>query len=539
MNSSVIIETDVLVVGYGPVGAALACFLGQYGAKALIIDKATDIFLAPRAIALDNEALRILQMAGLAEDAFARIAIPYVRMHCPYVGEFARINTSGSIDGHAKLSTFYQPDLERALRAEVSRHGSVQTRLGVELQAFTQDAAGVRATLQQANGATLTVHAKYLVGADGASSLVRRAIGQDFQGQTYAEDWLIVDAQNVPTPIDHVEFICNPRRPTPHMVAPGNRERWEFMLAPGETREQMEQPEAIRELLRAWGEPAQMHIERKAVYRFHARSCESFRKGRVFLVGDAAHITPPFVGQGLVAGLRDVANLGWKLAWVTRGAAAASILDSYDQERRPHAKAMIGLARLMGHLVMPRNAALAILIHGFMWLLRQIPGLRELFEELGVKPKNCFGRGLFARGRGKLRRGGCIVQALVRDGEGRYLLSDDALGPRLALVGFGIDPLRHLHPELRKVWEAHGGRVLQFCLRGEALHRGEPCYEDLSGALVPGAAPYGWSAVVRPDRTILHDGPVAEVDHLVRDALALLTSTRAAPLASIPGVSAT
>lgn len=539
MTVSSILHTDVLVVGYGPVGAALGCFLGQYDTQTLIVDRATDIFMAPRAIALDNEALRILQMAGLGEDAFARVAIPHVRMHCRYVGEFARINTSGSIDGHAKLSTFYQPEMERALRAQVARHGSVQTELGVELTAFAQNGDGVRATLQHADGRTLTVHAKYLVGADGASSLVRKAIGQDFEGQTYAEDWLIVDAQKVPRPIDHIEFICDPKRPTPHMVAPGERERWEFMLQPGETREQMETPDAIRELLRPWGEPGQMHIERKAVYRFHARTCESFQKGRVFLVGDAAHITPPFVGQGLVAGLRDVANLGWKLAWVLRGQAAPAILDSYDQERRPHARAMIGLARLMGHLVMPRNAALAILIHGGLRLLRRIPGLREYFEELGIKPKNCFGRGLFARGRGKLRRGSCIVQALVRDDDGRHLLSDDALGPQLALVGFGLDPARHLNPELRAVWEQHGGRIVQFCLRGETLHRGEHAYEDLSGALVPGTAPYGWCAVVRPDRTILHDGPIGEVDRVVHEAVALLVPQQPAPSTQSLGVSKT
>lgn len=536
MTASSILHTDVLVVGYGPVGAALGCLLGQYGTPTLIVDKATDIFLAPRAIALDNEALRILQMAGLPENAFDRVTIPHVRMHCPYVGEFSRVNTSGSIDGHAKLSTFYQPDMERALRAEVARHDSVKTCLGVELLALAQDRDGVEATLRQADGRALTVHAKYLVGADGASSLVRKAIGQDFQGQTFAEDWLIVDAQKVPKPIDHVEFICDPKRPTPHMVAPGGRERWEFMLQPGETREQIETPQAIRELLRPWGEPEQMHIERRAVYRFHARACASFQKDRVFLVGDAAHITPPFVGQGLVAGLRDVANLAWKLAWVLRGNAVPAILESYDQERRPHAKAMIALARLMGHLVMPRNAVLAILVHGLMRVLRLIPGLREFFEELGIKPKNRFRRGLFKRGRGRLTHGACMPQAIVRDGQGRYLLSDDALGPQMALVGFGLDPGRMLGPELRQTWEQSGGRLVQFCLQGETLHRGQHCYEDLTGALVPGAAPYGWCAVVRPDRTVLHDGPVAEADRLVREALTLLTQSGTENPTSMSGV---
>ncbi|MDF6614309.1 FAD-dependent monooxygenase, partial [Escherichia coli] len=153
-------------------------------------------------------------------------------------------------------------------------------------------------------------------------------------------------------------------------------------------------------------------IERKAVYRFHARTVDRFSVGRAFLVGDAAHITPPFVGQGLVAGLRDAANLSWKLAWVLQGRADARILDTYDEERRPHAKAMINLARFMGKLVMPRSAPIALLTHGLMRLTRLVPGLRSQFEELRIKPKNAFKTGLFVKGCSstKLMRGGVIPQ---------------------------------------------------------------------------------------------------------------------------------
>jgi 3-(3-hydroxy-phenyl)propionate hydroxylase len=351
--------------------------------------------------------------------------------------------------------------------------------------------------------------------------VVRGAIGQEFKGRSYAEDWLIVDAQNVPKPIDHVEFLCDHHRPTPHMVAPGGRERWEFMLKPGETREQMEQLDAIRVLLKPWGGPEQMHIERRAVYRFHARCCESFLKGRVLLAGDAAHITPPFVGQGLVAGLRDAANLCWKLAWVVRGHASPEILNSYDRERRPHAKAMIALARAMGQVVMPRNAPTAIVVHGFMRLMRVMPSTRRFFEELGAKPKQDFREGLFASGRGKLRRGGCIPQTIVRDEQGRMCLSDDIFGPHMTLVGFGLDPSRHLTSRAREAWSARGGRIVQVCVRGEALHRGEHLAEDLTGALVPGLAPYGWAAVLRPDRTVVTDGAVTEAERLVQETLRL------------------
>ncbi|WP_435610175.1 bifunctional 3-(3-hydroxy-phenyl)propionate/3-hydroxycinnamic acid hydroxylase [Pseudomonas knackmussii] len=513
---------DVLIIGNGPVGAALAALLGRYGVQALVLDKARDILPMPRAIALDNEALRILQLAGLAEDAFDKIVIPEVRMHCPMVGQFGRANTSGSLDGHPKLVTFYQPDLERSLRAQQRRFDSVRSVGGFELQDLAQDAGGVSATLLGEDGMQQTVRARYLVGADGASSRVRSLIGQDFQGRSYSEDWLIVDASGRERQaIDHVEFICDHRRPTPHMPAPGGRERWEFMLQAGETREQMESDERIAALLERWIARDDLKIERKAVYRFHARCCERFQSGRVFLVGDAAHITPPFVGQGLVAGLRDAANLAWKLAWVLDGRAAPGILDSYDEERRPHAREMIGLAKLMGRLVMPSSAPMALLGHGLMRGLRLVPPLRRHFEELEIKPKNVFRNGLFvppARGR-RLRRGGLFPQGLVRASNGAIGLSDDVLGDRLTLVGLGVDPRAQLDSALQRRWEKAGGAYLQVGLHGQKGNAATPFVEDIGQALLGGGSA-GSLAVVRPDRIVMHEGLHGAT--LLHESLALL-----------------
>ncbi|ATB41327.1 3-(3-hydroxyphenyl)propionate hydroxylase [Cystobacter fuscus] len=528
-------KIDVLVVGFGPVGAVVASLLGGHGVSTLVIDRSPELLTHPRAIALDNEALRILQLAGLAEDAFTTLAIPYVRMHSPYCGEFARFNTSGAIDGHPKLVTFFQPELERALRANVAPHTTVHTALGVELTELEERGETVLAKLKRSDGSTVSVEAAYVVGADGASSRVRRLIGLDFQGHTYAEDWLIVDARNVPRPIDHVEFLCDPRRPTPHMVAPGGRERWEFMLRPGESPEEIATDESIRRLLSRWGRAEDMVLERKAVYRFHARVADAFRRGRVFLAGDAAHITPPFVGQGLVAGLRDAANLAWKLAWVLRNHAAPSILDSYDTERRPHAKTMIAMARRMGRLVMPGNAAVAISTHGLMRLSRLIPPLSGYLENLGFKPRNRFARGLFVEGRtsSNLVRGGVLPQGWLRGADGSTRLSDDVFGPSLTLIGFGLDTSERLDAATRADFAASGGRVVQIRHRGQRLHRAAhgDSWEDLHEALIPGAAPFGWAALVRPDRTVLHDGPVSEVNRLVREALVLLGAPRAADAA--------
>jgi 3-(3-hydroxy-phenyl)propionate hydroxylase len=513
---------DVLLVGLGPVGAAAANLLGRYGVRTLVIDKAKEIYTAPRAIVLDNEALRILQMAGLEEGAFATRVIPRVEMHSPLFGNYGHIYAAGHVDCHPQLVTFFQPELERVLRERLVQHASVQVALSVELVGYGDDGDGVTATLRAEDGALYTVRAGYLVGADGSHSRVRQAAGIPFDGKTFTQDWLVVDAIDVPQAIDHVEFICDPRRPSPHMAAPGNRQRWEFMLHPGETREQMEHPDQIRKLLAPWCDADQVTIERTAVYRFHARIVDRFSRGRVFLAGDAAHITPPFVGQGLCAGLRDVANLCWKLAWVTQGRASPAILDSYDTERRPHAKVIIQMALWMGRLVMPRNRLAAFGVHGLMTVLQAIPFTRPWFQELRFKPSNAFRQGLFQPGRARLRRGGPLPQGLVRRrADEPCVLSDDVFGQSLALVGFGCDPLPLLAPDLAEAWATAGGRIVHLRHRGQDGHP-DRSWEDMTDALVPKTAPVGWIAVVRPDRTVLHDGPVARLDAVVREALALL-----------------
>lgn len=518
-------DYDVVLIGLGPVGAALACLMGAYGLRVCVLEKSTDIFQAPRAIALDHEALRILQAAGLPEGSFSTISIQSVHMHSPYQGRYNRIDTAGGMDGHPKLVTFFQPELERVLRQRLAGYSNVDVRLGWELLSMEDGAQGVSAQVRAPHGQASTVQARYLVGADGATSTVRRLLGLDFQGETYAEDWLVVDVQNAPKPIDHIEFICNPERPVPHMPAPGNRQRWEFKLQPGETREQMERPEVIQKLLSPWDPQQQATIERVAVYRFHARVADSFRRGRVFLVGDAAHITPPFAGQGLVAGLRDAGNLAWKLAWVCQGRARVALLESYDTERRPHAKEIIDVAKLMGRMVMPRNKPLALFTHSLVRLLRMVPRLRRFIETSDIKPPHRFHAGAFVRGRAGrgLLRGGLFPQAWVRhdSAHGAVIQSDEALGCRLVLVGLGLDPTSALSAATRAVWEAAGGSMLTLLPRGQfALG----AYEDMAGSLVGVALPLHHVVVVRPDRAVVHDGAAQDADAVVRQALSALAA---------------
>lgn len=501
------IEVDVLVVGYGPVGASLAALLGKYGTKAMVIDKAKDIFDMPRAIALDNEALRILQLVGLSDKSFDQIAINEVRMHCPYVGKFGRANTAGTIDGHPKLVTFYQPELEMALRQLVDQNGEVQVELETELLHFEQHRDHVSATLMKAGGDEYIVKSRYLVGADGASSRIRQLIGQGFTGETYKEDWLVVDAKkNQQQAMNYVEFVCDPKRPTPHMPAPGGRERWEFMLQPDEQKSEMECPEKVTELLAPWDNASQITTERQAVYRFHARCCDCFQQDRVFLVGDAAHVTPPFVGQGLVAGLRDVANLAWKLSWVTTHRLNTKVMESYDLERRPHAKAMIDLAKFMGKLVMPRSVPKAILIHGMMRLIRFLPPARRYLDELKIKPDNSFKQGLFCKTKktSKLKAGSHLPQELWRSPNG-IEMSDEVLGDQFVVIGVGVDPRANLDNSIVEKWQSVGGGFIHLGTRGHEPDGSIPFVESLGNTIID-SVEQPWIIVVRPDRLIMAEG---------------------------------
>ena len=526
---------DVLLVGLGPVGATLANLLGRQGVRVLAIDRATTLFDKPRAIVLDNEALRILQQAGLRDGDFSKVVIPQVKYHSPLFGCFARIDTARVVDGHPVLVSFHQPELEAALRRRLAGHASVEVALGVALQDFVDHGQSVLATLEDAGGAVRKVQARYLVGADGAGSQVRHKLKLDFQGRTFAQDWLIVDARNVPAPIDHVEFLCDPRRPTPRMVAPGGRQRWEFMLRKGERPSDMEHPDQVRALLAPWCDPKDITIERTAVYRFHARDARRFSKGRCFLVGDAAHITPPFAGQGLVSGLRDVANLGWKLTGVVQGRLREEVLDSYDLERRPHARKIINLARFLGMLVMPSNRVVAAAVHGAIRAIRLLPAGRAAFDDLKIKPPQVFDDGLFWRDRGarRLLAGSMLPQARVRVGDGPVTgLSDDVLGAAWSLIGFGVDPARIDDGVLLERWHRIGGKTWQWCLRGQTrdLAPADRRLHELDESILPLSVASGWIAVVRPDRCVMAEGPASQLPALLRRALDTVEAAAPAPL---------
>ncbi len=347
-------DCEVLVVGLGPVGAALAALLGDAGVKVLAIDKSTEVYPLPRAAHFDHEIMRVFQQLGIAEEVLrhARPVLGYEFRNAKgevLVSFDEMINDCGP-SGWPSSFMFSQPGLEHALRAKLRASGSVRLLLGASLQGLAAGPDGAEAKIGTRDG-PLSVHAAYVIGCDGASSPVREAIGSRLEDLGFDEPWLVVDALLRPgarLPAVNLQ-ICDPARPTTCVPMGPGRHRWEFMLLPGEQTAQVLDDTFIAGLLAKWD--GEVEIERKAVYRFHGLVADRWRAGPVFLAGDAAHQMPPFAGQGMCSGIRDAANLAWKLIAVLRGRATGALLDTYQAEREPNTRAYIRLAMDMGRVV--------------------------------------------------------------------------------------------------------------------------------------------------------------------------------------------
>ncbi len=354
---------DVLIVGLGPVGATLAALLGKRGIDTIAIDRDIDVYPLPRAVHFDHEIMRLFQTLGVAEDVqqHAR-GLPGYEFRAAGGELLMRLEPSSeTASGWRSGYMFHQPGLETALRNRLAALSNVRTLLGWRFDSLGQNGDEVTASVTGPDGST-TVRARYLVGCDGASSAVRAAICAALTDFQFDEPWLVVDTKTLPgSRVPEINLqICDPARPTTCVLGGPGRHRWEFMLLPGETPESMAKDERIEELLKSWN-CGPLEIERKAVYRFHGLMANCWRAGRVLLAGDSAHQMPPFAGQGMCSGLRDAANLGWKLDAVLRGAANDSLLDTYQAEREPDVRRLIEVAIGMGRVVctLDRDAAAA------------------------------------------------------------------------------------------------------------------------------------------------------------------------------------
>ncbi len=486
-------DVDVALVGLGPVGAGAAVLLGHAGLRVAAFERAPDIYDLPRAVGLDGEIVRAFQRIGLGHEVEG-VTQPHRDGDAVWFTDSKRRALFGAellphgVNGWRDIAFFDQPELEALLRDLAGRLPGVALHTGHEVLDIREDERGVRLKVRDlATGAEREVTARYVIGCDGASSFVRKRLGIGWQSLGYDQEWLVVDIvqtaeARLPT---HTMQVCDPARLTTYVHTKDPYRRWEFRLLPDETREEMAQPERVHELLASWLPPEHYTLRRAVVYQFHAATAERWRTGNVFLAGDAAHQTPPFLGQGMNAGLRDVINLAWKLPLVLDGTAAPSLLDSYAAERDGHARDLVEWAVAIGQLMETLAAAEAAgqgqpptgeHVSAGYGQGRTVPPLRG-----GVIVEEQVGDG---NATGHLFR-----QPTVRTTAGEDVMLDELLGPGFAVVGrTGADLA--MSEASRRILTRLGGRTVSLANVDTRLGKVDALFEKHA------------AAIVRPDRYV-------------------------------------
>jgi 3-(3-hydroxy-phenyl)propionate hydroxylase len=444
---------DVAIIGFGPSGAVAAALLGQAGLSVYVCDRLEDVYDKPRAIALDHEIMRVFQQIGVVQ------AIePWVEPFTPseYYGVDGQlIRRMTMVEppyplGYTPSMVFTQPPVERALRQHVALLPNASINLAVELVSLVQDDTGVALQLRDNEGKPQTVHARYVIGCDGASSTVRSLVGIELEDLHFDEPWLVVDVLVnerglAKLPKTSVQY-CEPERPSTLVIGPKNHRRWEISLNPGEDPRESITPEETWRLLSRWLTPDDGELWRQASYRFHALVAKQWRKGRVFMAGDAAHQQPPFLGQGMCQGVRDVVNLSWKLAAVAKGdvtgAAARMLLDSYSTERQDHVRQLTTRIKGIGAVICERNVAKARERDANM--LAECGGIVKDTPRQDVLPR--LEEGCFSNTASQAR-GTLFPQPGIVTPDGKLVLLDDYIGYGWRLV---VDDSL-LNPDIKKL----------------------------------------------------------------------------------------
>ena len=432
---------DVVVFGAGPTGLVLAHLLSRYGLSVVLAEQNDSTVGEARAVSIDDESLRIIQFLGLSDAVTQDIASGYGSEYLgPDRTRFATVRPSRSEYGWPKRSAFRQPVLERTLARALAERENVSVRFNTRYVAHEDDGEGVKVSLQTVHGVT-DIRCYFLVGADGGRSAIRKSIGAELAGSSFEERWLIVDIDDTRDPFRDTRVFCDPQRPCVNLPGPNRTRRYEMRMLPHESVAEMENEMRARELLAQFGPDADAPINRICAYTFHARMADIWRKGRVFIAGDAAHLTPPFAGQGMNTGLRDAGNLAWKLAAVIDGRLGAGVLDSYQKERRDHAWAMVRLALTMGFVMAPRGRMQARLTRAAFRLASVIPPLRDWLSQMRFKPRPRFTSGFFVADNLLSQKiCGTMIPQPVVEHEGQPVRMDDVLGGGFALLCYGPEP---------------------------------------------------------------------------------------------------
>lgn len=494
------LEADIIIKGAGPVGLSMANLLGVYGIRTLVLEQNPTTVEEPRAIGLDVESGRALQSMGLEKITSADMIQGFKLDYLNAKGRtLMDVEVGVSPYGSAQMSSFIQPIFEQQLLEGTKRFDHVTVLFNHVVEEVFQTDTHAAARGVTKDGEAFEAQAQYLVGCGGGRSLVRRTSNIQMEGFSNPEAWLVIDTID-PLLDDWVDcrFFCDPERPAMTMKKKQKHRRWEWMLHEGETEEEFLDPDRINELLAPHTDPSQVTMLRKCVYNFNSIVAEEYRDGRLFIAGDAAHMMPPFAGQGMNSGIRDAVNLSWKLASVVKGDANAAILDTYKTERRDHVVKLTKVANRLGAIIMPTSKARAWLRDVVLTVVNAFDFTKEaLRSSFFVIPK--LDEGLFVwDGPGASSRSGeMIVQPKVEDANGEKAYLDEFLPEGFVLMGIGADPNVGLDSEAKSLCAELEAEFVSITSKtgapGSAL-------KDVTGALTEWRGTCPPFILLRPDR---------------------------------------
>ena len=456
--------TEVAILGAGPVGLTLANYLSKQGVQVTVIEQLDQLIDYPRAIGIDDEALRTIQSLGLVEQVLPHTTPNHaMRFLTPKGHCFADIQPLTREFGFSRRNAFIQPQVDNVLLQGLKQYPKTEVLFSRQLMEFSQDTQSVTLKMQNKQGQNEVVKAQYLIACDGGNSVVRRTLNISFDGKTAPNQWIVIDIENDPLATPHIYLCCDPVRPYVSAALPHGIRRFEFMVMPGETQEELSKPENINKLL-AKVLPNTQNIEviRQRVYTHNARIAEKFRVDRILLAGDAAHIMPVWQGQGYNSGMRDAFNLGWKMALVIQGKVGPELLDSYQIERKDHAKAMIDLSVMAGHVLAPPKKWQGFVRDGIAYALNYIKPIKQYLLEMRFKPMPQYHDGvLIPNSQKNSPVGKMFIQPKVQLVTGEHVLLDDVIGNDFAILAWGVDPQWGLSAASMQQWKKLGVKFIQ------------------------------------------------------------------------------